>query len=106
MFREELRERARQRDELTVAAGPILRAADDDGGAGLHARRGLRGGLTGHGDATFGDEGDGVAGPVRVQLWLDAPDLLTLPLLVVPGGVSVVYAGLVAGSTVSVISPT
>lgn len=28
--------------------------------------------------------GDGVAGPVRVQLWQDAPDLLTLPLLFVP----------------------
>lgn len=28
--------------------------------------------------------GDGVTRPVRVQLWQDAPDLLTLPLLVVP----------------------
>lgn len=28
--------------------------------------------------------GRGLAGPVRVQLWADAPDLLTLPFLAVP----------------------
>lgn len=28
--------------------------------------------------------GQGAAGPVRVQLWADAPDLLTLPFLAVP----------------------